>query len=150
MLEVKCSTEYTVIKNLFTEYSQIKGAEGCFVSFDKELADLEGFYKGGAILVGYEDSKPIGCIAIKKVDQKKCEAKRLFVRPEYRGNGYSRYILNSMLKQGRELGFEEVVFTTKPSVMQTAYKLYKRMGFEEIGCNDGIVSMRIDLLKLEA
>ncbi|SFO09413.1 hypothetical protein SAMN04487831_10817 [Pseudobutyrivibrio sp. UC1225] len=29
MLEVKCSDDYSVIKNLFTEYSQIKGAEGC-------------------------------------------------------------------------------------------------------------------------
>lgn len=59
MLEVKCSTEYTVIKNLFTEYSQIKGAEGCFVSFDKELADLKGFYSGGAILLGYENGRII-------------------------------------------------------------------------------------------
>ena len=150
MFEVKNSDDYTIIKELFSEYSQIKGAEGCFVSFDKKLADLERFYKNGAILVGYEDSEPIGCIAIKKVDQKKCEAKRLFVRPEYRGKGYSRIILNAMLKQGRELGYEEVVFKTKPSVMQTAYKLYKRMGFEEIRCDDGIVSMRIDLLKLEA
>ena len=64
--EVKECNDIEVAKALFIEYSQIKGAEGCFVSFDKELADLNNFYKGGAILVGYENGKPAGCIAIKK------------------------------------------------------------------------------------
>ena len=53
--EVKECNDTEVAKALFIEYSQIKGAEGCFVSFDKELADLNNFYKGGAILVGYEN-----------------------------------------------------------------------------------------------
>lgn len=44
-----------VIKEIFKEYSQIEGAESCFVSFDKELADLDGYYKGGALLLGSED-----------------------------------------------------------------------------------------------
>ena len=68
-----------VIKEIFKEYSQIKGAESCFVSFDKEL------------------------------------------------------------------GFKEVTFTTKPEVMKVGYELYKRMGFEEVGEKDGIVSMRMGL-----
>ena len=38
-----------VIKEIFKEYSQIKGAESCFVSFDKELANLDGYYKGGSV-----------------------------------------------------------------------------------------------------
>ena len=32
------------IKALFKEYSTIKGAEQCFVSFGSEIADLEGYY----------------------------------------------------------------------------------------------------------
>lgn len=145
MLEVKCSEDYAVIKDLFTEYSQIKGAEGCFVSFDKELADLKGFYKDGAILVGYEDGEPVGCIAIRKIDVKTCEGKRLFIKPEYRGKGYARILLNSMLEQARSLGYELFTFTTRPDVMKTAYELYKRMNFEETGFNDGVVSMRMSL-----
>ena len=39
--EIKDCKDIEVIKELFLEYSQIKGAESCFVSFDKELADLE-------------------------------------------------------------------------------------------------------------
>ena len=133
------------VKELFKEYSQIKGAEGCFVSFDKELADLENFYGGGAILVGYEAEKPVACIAIKKKDDENCEAKRLFIKPESRGNGYGRVMMNAMLGKAKELGFSEVSFTTKPAVMQVGYGLYQRMGFEETTENDGVVSMRMKI-----
>ena len=76
-----------------------------------------------------------------------CEAKRLFIKPEYRGKGYARVMLNSMLDKAKELGFKEVTFTTKPSVMQIGYSLYKRMGFEEISEENGIVSMRMAVTK---
>ena len=144
---VKECNDTTVIKALFTEYSQIKGAESCFVSFDKELADLEGFYSGGALLVGYENNNPVACIAIKKMNDVTCEAKRLFIKPEYRGRGYARVMLNDMLDKAKELGLKEVTFTTKPSVMQIGYSLYKRMGFEEIGEENGTVSMRMEITK---
>ena len=139
--EVKKCADTTIIKELFIEYSHIQGAESCFVSFDKEVNNLESFYQGGVLLVGYEDEKPVACIAVKKIDDNVCEAKRLFIKPEYRGKGYARVMLNAMLDKSRELGFKKVTFTTKPSVMQIGYGLYKRMGFEEVSETDCIVSM---------
>ena len=144
---VKECNDSEIVKPLFLEYSQIKGAESCFVSFDKEIADLNAYYKGGIILVGYENDNPVSCVALKKIDDKTCEGKRLFIKPEYRGKGYARVVLSVMMEKAKKLGFEEIVFTTKPSVMKTAYSLYQRMGFEELSETDGIVSMRIDLLK---
>ena len=141
--EVKECNDTEVVKALFKEYSQIKGAESCFVSFDKELADLNAFYSGGALLVGCEENDPVACIAIKKLNGTTCEAKRLFIKPENRGKGYARIMLNTMLEKAKELGFAEVTFTTKPAVMQIGYGLYKRMGFEEIGEENGTVSMRM-------
>ena len=147
LFEVKECPDLEIVKGLFTEYSHIQGAESCFVSFDKELNDLSGFYKGGAILVGYEDVEPVACIALKKIDDEVCEAKRLYIKPENRGNGYARIMLNVMLNKAGELGFKELTFTTKPSVMEIGYELYKRMGFEEVSEKDGIVSMRMELDK---
>ncbi|WP_176757687.1 GNAT family N-acetyltransferase [Pseudobutyrivibrio xylanivorans] len=141
--EVRECKDTEVVKELFMEYSQIKGAESCFVSFDKELADLEGFYSGGALLVGYEKNIPVASIAIKKLDDTTCEAKRLFIKPDSRGKGYARTMLNTMLDKSKELGFSEVTFTTKPAVMQIGYGLYKRMGFEEVSEIEGTVSMRM-------
>ena len=145
LFEVKECSDLEVIKSLFVEYSHIKGAESCFVTFDKELNDLEGYYSGGAILIGYEDDKPVACVAIRKISDETCEGKRLFIKPEYRGKGYARVMIKAMTDIAFELGFNEVVFTTKPEVMTVGYGLYKRMGFEELSEEDGIVSMRIDL-----
>ena len=143
--EVKECYDTEVVKNLFTEYSQIKGAESCFVSFDKELNDLTGYYSGGAIMVGYENDNPVACVAIRKINDTTCEGKRLFIKPEYRGNGYARIMIKAMTDKASEIGFKEVVFTTKPEVMSVGYGLYKRMGFEELSEENGTVSMRIDL-----
>ena len=137
--------EFGIVRELFLEYSKIKGAESCFVSFGNELDHLESFYSGGALLVGYENGTPVGCIAIRKVDEKTCEAKRLFIKPEYRGKGYARILLESMLSKARELGFETVSLTTKPFVMPVAYGLYKRMGFRELSEDAGTVRMTKDL-----
>ena len=146
--EVKESSDIETIKELFVEYSHIKGAESCFVSFDKELNDLAGYYSGGAILVGFEESKPVACVAIRKISEETCEGKRLFIKPEYRGKCYARIMIKAMTDKASELGFKEVVFTTKPEVMTVGYGLYKRMGFEELSEENGIVSMRIDLSKM--
>ena len=127
------------------EYAQIKGAESCFVSFDRELDDLGSFYSGGSLLVGFEHDKPAACVAVKKLNDNICEAKRLYIKPEYRGNGYARIMIDAMLEKAKELGFSEVTFTTKPSVMQIGYGLYKRMGFAETAEEDGIVSMKMPL-----
>ena len=117
------------------------------VKFDKELNDLEGYYSGGAILIGYEEDKPVACVAVRKINDEACEGKRLFIKPEYRGKGYARIMIKAMTDKASELGFKEVVFTTKPAVMSVGYGLYKRMGFEELSEENGIVSMRIDLRK---
>lgn len=112
---------------------------------DKELADLDTYYKDGALLIGFENENPIATIAIKRIDKDTCEAKRLYIKPDYRGKGYARVLMNEMLDRSRKLVFKEVTFTTKPEVMSVGYGLYKRMGFEEVNCTDGVASMRMTL-----
>ncbi len=145
MFEIRECEDYEVAKALMQEYSQIKGAEQCFVSLEQELADLGSFYQGGALLLGYEDGEPVATIAIRKEDDASCEAKRLYVRPACRGKGCGRLMMEVMLEKCRELGFQEVWFTTIPEVMDIAYGLYQRMGFEEIEEDEGTVTMRMRL-----
>ena len=145
MFEIKDCNDYEVAKKLIREYSAIKGAETCFVSLDKELDDLGTYYNGGALLIGFENENPIATIAIKRIDDDTCEAKRLYIKPDYRGKGYARALMNEMLNRSRKLGFKEVTFTTKPAVMSVGYGLYKRMGFEEVNRADGVAAMRMAL-----
>ena len=143
MIEIRECDNYEAAKELISEYSKIKGAELCFVTLDRELADLKGYYKGGSLLIGYEDDEPIATIAIRKMDGHTAEAKRLYIKPEYRGRGYARKMLDAMLEKCRKLCFREVRFTTKPEVMSVGYALYKRMGFEELDDSEGTVLMRM-------
>ena len=145
--EVRQCDNYEAAAALIKEYSQIKGAESCFVTLGKELADLAAYYKGGALMLGYEEGEPIATIAVRDIDGHVCEAKRLYIQPEHRGKGYARLLMNAMLDRCRELGFEEVQFTTKPAVMSVGYGLYRRMGFEETGFDGETASMRMILKK---
>ncbi len=145
MIEIRKCDNYDAAKELILEYSKIKGAESCFVSLDKELSDLKSYYKDGALLLGYQNGRPISTIGIKKINDNQAEAKRLFIKPECRGNGYARQLLNAMLDTCRELNFKEVRFTTKPAVMSIGYTLYKKMGFKELENNNGTVLMNMIL-----
>lgn len=145
MITIRECDDYEVANNLILEYSKIKGAEACFISLDKELANLKDFYKGGALLLGYDDGKPIATIAIRKINDEQAEAKRLYIKPEYRGKGYARPMLNTMLDKCRALQFKEVRFTTKPEVMSIGYALYNKMGFEELENDGETVLMRMML-----
>ena len=142
---VECTAEYETIKELFLEYSQIQGAESCFVSFDRELADLALYYAGGALLIGYAAGVPAACAALKKTDGSTGEIKRLYVRPEFRGRGYARRMLDAVLEHAGRLDFDAVTLTTKPAVMRRAYELYGRMGFLQTGEQNGTVSMCLKL-----
>ena len=143
MITIRECDNYEAAKSLILEYSKIKGAEACFVSLDKELSDLKGFYKDGALLLGYDDGNPVATIAIKKINDDQAEAKRLYIKPECRGKGYARPMLNAMLDKCRELRFKEVRFTTKPEVMSIGYALYRKMGFEELSNDGETVMMRM-------
>lgn len=65
MFIIKDCDDYEIAKVLIREYSQIQGAGECFVTLENELADLESFYKGGALFIGYEDDIPSATFAIK-------------------------------------------------------------------------------------
>ncbi|WP_026658912.1 GNAT family N-acetyltransferase [Butyrivibrio sp. AC2005] len=74
----------------------------------RSLLIWTGIIRGGALLLGSEDGTPVGSIAIRKIDDAICEAKRLFIKPEFRGKGYARVMLNTMLDKAKELGVARV------------------------------------------
>lgn len=49
-------------------------------------------------------STPVGCIALKALDDTRCEMKRLYVRPEYRGQGIARALVHQLMQEARVAG----------------------------------------------
>ena len=137
--------DFKKVSELFTEYSKMPGAESCFVSFSSELSDLGSCYSGGAVLLGLDGNVPVACVALKKTSDKNGEVKRLYVKPDFRGNGYSKLMLSALFDRARKLGFETLTLKTKPEIMDRAWRLYRRLGFFRTDEQDGVVSMCMKL-----
>ena len=44
----------------------------------------------GAFLVGYDGARPVCCGGVKRLDDRRCEIKKMYVIPELRGRGLAR------------------------------------------------------------
>jgi len=119
------------VKTLLEEYWSSFGFTPCFQNFGEELASLPGAYAppGGRLALAMIDGQPAGCIALRRVDNRRAEAKRLYVRPGFRGHGTGRVLLEWVMAEARAQGYSEMVGDTMP-VMREALALYDRLGFE--------------------
>ena len=102
-------------------------------SYDEELRHLEGKYgpPHGALILALEDGEAAGCIALKGMDDTRCELKRLYVRPAFRGRGLGRALTDRIIARAREAGYREMLLDTLP-FLQSAQRIYRAAGFREI------------------
>ena len=119
------------VRGLFREYWDSFGFTPCFQGFGDEVARLPGNYAppGGRLALLLVDDAVAGCVALRQIDADRCEAKRLYVRPEFRGRGLGLALLEWVIVEARAAGYRELVGDTMP-VMQQALKMYDRIGFE--------------------
>ena len=121
------------VRSLILEYADSLCMDLCFQNFDKEMEVFPGDYSppDGALLMVLEQDTPIGCVAIRKIDQDVCEMKRLYVRPNYRGKGFGKMLAQSAIERGRKIGYKRTRLDTLPS-MKAAISMYTRIGFKPI------------------
>ncbi len=85
----------------------------------------------GAFLVAFRADAPVGCGAVRRIDARTGELKRMYVAPEERGQGVGRALLVALEDEARRLGLARVVLET--GVRQDrALALYERNGFARI------------------
>ena len=101
------------IRKLFTEYTDhlIAGDPEFrtylqIQNYDGEIACLEEKYGPpyGRLYLALADGKTAGCIALRTVDEQRCEMKRLYVRDEFRSHGIGRKLTEQILADAREIG----------------------------------------------
>ncbi|GAB3540194.1 GNAT family N-acetyltransferase [Pontibacter brevis] len=83
------------------------------------------------VVMAYEDSKPVGCGAIKEHEPGTMEVKRMFVRPESRGKGIATTILSELESWAGELSFTRCILETGIRYPE-AIGLYKKNGYNRI------------------
>jgi ribosomal protein S18 acetylase RimI-like enzyme len=118
---------------LFREYAAGLGFDLAFQGFEAELAELPGEYAppGGALLLARDETEAVGCVALRPIDSKTCEMKRLYVRPSGRGAGLGKRLADAILDEARRRQYLRMRLDTVPA-MANALALYRRMGFREI------------------
>lgn len=104
-----------------------------FQDFEDELRQLPGDYTApdGCLILAVSRTDPVGCVALRRIEDGICEMKRLFTIPALRGNGVGRLLVESVIKSAREMGYEKMRLDTVPS-MKSARRLYVSVGFKEI------------------
>ena len=131
IVRVETAAYLDQVRMLFEEYWTSFGFNPCFQNFSTELAALPGAYAPprGRLAVALIDGQPAGCGALKPFDGSRCEFKRLYVRPAFRGAGLGQALLDWLIAEARAAGYQEVLGDTMP-VMEAALRMYDRMGFE--------------------
>jgi ribosomal protein S18 acetylase RimI-like enzyme len=117
------------LRAVFREYFAWLGPEGWFSDIEAELAALPGGYE--AILLARDGDEVAGCVALRRLEGRACEMKRLYVRPSARGTGAGRALVEASVARARELGYVTMRLDTLPT-MDAARALYLSLGFRPI------------------
>jgi len=122
------------VQSLFREYAAFLGFDLSFQDFEGELAALPGHYAApqGVVLLAWSGDKAAGCVCLRPLENTVCEMKRLYLRPDHRGAGQGRRLVEGILAAARKRGYSRMVLDTVPQ-LQAAITLYQSVGFHEIG-----------------
>jgi len=75
--------------------------------------------------------RPIGCGALRRLDQASAEVKRMYVVPESRGSGVSSSLLERLEAGARDRGWLTLRLETGPA-QPDAMRFYERAGYRRI------------------
>jgi putative acetyltransferase len=127
-VDILCQTAQALIGELNAELSRTYPEQGaCHFRLD---ADEVGPGRG-AFVAAFYGERPIGCGAVRRVDDATGEVKRMYVVPDLRGKGVGKALVGAIEAEAKALGLTRLALET--GVRQhAALALYERLGFKRI------------------
>ena len=136
---------------IFREYVASPRASLAYQAHALEFANLAHHYAppAGCLLLAWQGADVLGCAAMRRVDARRAELKRVYVRPQARGLKLGERLVRAVLTRAAQAGYERVCLDVLPE-FQTAQCLYERLGFvdaEAVSANPvpGARFMALDL-----
>ena len=132
--QAETEAEINGARQLIEEYAAWLGVDLCFQNYKRELKELPGDYAppDGRLLLATDEERLIGCVALRRIGPQTCEMKRLYLRPTARGSGLGRELAVAIIEEARRIGYARMRLDTLPSRMESAEKIYRSLGFQEI------------------
>lgn len=140
------------VLSLFTEYTHMLVSHDPSFQiyldiqhYEDEIRDLEAKYgrPEGRLYLALWDGEAAGCIALRKLDNRRCEMKRLYVRPAFRGHKIGDALVDRVIQDAKAIGYRYMLLDTLP-FLEAAIHMYQKRGFYEIPCyNDSPVETTI-------
>ncbi len=90
----------------------------------------------GRFMVVYRGGEPLACAGLKPLDGSTAEIKRLYVRPDMRGQGLGRRVIRELEHVARAEGYAVVRLDTG-AAQPEAVRLFKAAGYREIADYNG-------------
>lgn len=160
-MEVKIIPAYHYpqeIRSLFSEYTNMLTAgDSSFQKYldvqhyDTELEHLERKYGSpdGKLYLAFYGEEAAGCIGLRRIDKWRCEMKRLYVRPQFRGKKIGEQLVRQIITDAKEIGYSYMLLDTLP-FLETAVHMYQKFGFYVIdryndSPMDASIYMKLDL-----
>jgi putative acetyltransferase len=81
------------------------------------------------VIVVYHNDMPVGCGAIKAFSDKTMEIKRMYVKPEQRGQGIASAILTELENWAKTLGYSETILETLKN-QEDVVRMYAKNGYQ--------------------
>ncbi len=127
---------YTVAYGIFHDRDNLEEAID-FYQTRWPLKDIDDFQReyvenGGTFLVLTEAGRIIGTGALRRMEDQVGEIKRLWLLPEYQGQGLGYRMMLQLLEVARQKGYKKVRLETSPKYQVRAFAFYQRLGFYEI------------------
>ncbi|MGH9587543.1 MAG: GNAT family N-acetyltransferase [Acidobacteriaceae bacterium] len=106
-------------------------AVGVVVRDDGESFARDYFGDGSGVWLAYEGESVVGCIALRPLPQlgRAGEIKRMYVKPESRGQGFAERLLEALEEYAVDAGYRALYLDTKDDLV-AAIRFYRRHGYE--------------------
>jgi GNAT superfamily N-acetyltransferase len=82
-------------------------------------------------LVAYDNERPVACGALRPINNKTAEIKRMYVRRDNRGQGVSRQLLEALEQRAKEFDYQHIILETGYRQL-AAVGLYEHAGYKVI------------------